>query len=59
MQVFMLQNKSGLFYERRTGRWVPQERGAIWPSKAGPHSAKGHANQAAEVVEYKLMEAPK
>ena len=55
MQVFMLQNKDGLFYERRTSAWVAQQKGAIWPSKAGPISAKGHSDRDAEVVEYKLV----
>ena len=59
MKVYMLQNKDGLFYERRTGAWVPQERGAIWPSKAGPSSAKGHCHhdQEAKTVEFELVEA--
>jgi hypothetical protein len=56
MKVYMLQNKDGLFYERRSGRWVPQERGAIWPSKAGPRSAKGHSDQDAKTVEFELVE---
>jgi len=57
MKVFMLQNKDGLFYERRTKKWVPQQRGAIWPSQAGPRRAKGGcSDKEAEVVEYKLVE---